>query len=74
MGSASVVLVSISVVCTMWPYACVSVVFIVCWMWCGSRRVSAFEFATMYTFRLYFLGCVPVVVCLRGSETSFACS
>ena len=55
MLSSSAVLVSISVVCTVWPYACVSDVFIDCWMLCGSRRVSAFEFAIMYTFRLYFL-------------------
>ena len=45
--SASDVLVSISVICTVWPYACVSAVFIDCRMWCGSRRVSAFDFATM---------------------------
>ena len=58
---ASVVLVSSSVVCTVYPYACVSAMFIDCWMLCGFKRVSAFEFA-MYMFRLYFLGCVPVVV------------
>ena len=62
MFSASDVLVSISVVCTVWQYACVSDVVIVCGMWCGSRRVSAFEFATMHMFRLYFLGWVAVVV------------
>ena len=57
--------VSSSVVCTVYPYACVSAMFIVCWMLCGFKRVSAFEFATMYTFRLNFLGCVPVVyVCV----------
>ena len=56
MLSAFAVLVSISVVCIGWPYACVSDVFIVCWMLCGSRRISAVEFATVYTFRLYFLG------------------
>jgi len=50
MLSASIVLVSTSVVCTVWPYACVSAIFIECWMLCGLRRVSAFEFATMYTF------------------------
>ncbi len=55
MLSASIVLVSISVVCTVRPYACVSDMFIECWMVCGSRRVSAFEFATMYMFRIYFL-------------------
>ena len=54
--SASVVLVSISLVCTVWPYACVSAIFIFCWMVCGSSRVSAFRFASMYMFRLYFLG------------------
>ena len=47
MFSASGVSVSISVVCIVWPYACVSVVFIVCWMWSDSGKVSAFEFATM---------------------------
>ena len=56
MLSASIVLVSISVACTVWPYARVSVVFIECWMLCGSKRVNAFEFATMYMLRLYFLG------------------
>ena len=56
MLSASIVLVLISVVCTVWPYACVSDMFIEFWMLCGSRRVSAFEFATMYMFSLYFLG------------------
>jgi hypothetical protein len=71
MFSAYVVLVSIRAVCTVWSYACVSVVFIVCWMWCGSRRVSAFEFATMYMFMLYFLGWVPVVVYVCGSVTIF---
>ena len=35
MCSASGMAVSMSGVCTVWPYACVSVVFIVCWMWCG---------------------------------------
>ena len=40
--SASVVLVSISLVCTVWPYDCVSAILIVCCMVCGSRRVSAF--------------------------------
>ena len=65
------VLVYISVVYTVWPYACVSAIFIDCWMLCGSRRVSAFEFATMYMFRLYFLGWVPVVVCVCGSVTIF---
>jgi len=71
MLSAYVVLVSISVVCTVWPYACVSYVFIDCWMWCGCRRGSAFDFATMYMFRLYFLRWVPVVVCVCGSVTIF---
>ena len=37
-------------------------------------RVSAFEFATMYMFRLYFLGCVPVIVCVCGSVTIFGYS
>ena len=41
-----------------------SAVFIVCWMLCGSSRVSAFEFATMYMFRLYYLEWVPIVVCV----------
>jgi hypothetical protein len=59
---AFVVLVSSRFVCTVYSYACVSAMFIDCWMLCGFKRVSAFEFATMYTFRLYFLGCVPVVV------------
>ncbi len=71
MCSASGMSVSVSFVCTVWPYACVSVVFIVCWMWCGSRRVSAFEFATKYTFRLYFMGWVPIIVCVCGSVTNF---
>ena len=71
MVSASVVLVSISLVCTAWSYACVSAMFIVCWMVRGSRRVSAFKFATMYMFRLYFLGWVPVVMCVCGSVTIF---
>ena len=62
MCSASGVAVSMSVVCTVWPYACVKARFIDCWMLCGSRRVSAFEFATMYMFRLYFLGWIPIVV------------
>jgi hypothetical protein len=47
----------------------VSAIFIDCWMMCGSRRVSAFEFATMYTFRLYFLGFEPVILCVCGSVT-----
>ena len=64
MLSASAVLVSSSFVCTVYPYACVSAMFVDCWMLYGFNRVSAFEFATMYTFRLYFLGCVPVVVCV----------
>jgi hypothetical protein len=64
MSSASIVLVSISVVCTVWPYACVSAMLIECWMLCGSRRVSAFEFATMHMFRLYFMGSVSIVVCV----------
>ena len=51
---ACVVLVSSSVVCTVYPYACVSAMFIDCWMLCGFKRASAFEFATMYTLRLYF--------------------
>ncbi len=42
----------------------VSAVFIVCFMLCGSSWVCAFEFATMYMFRLYFLGWVPVLVCV----------
>ena len=78
MVSASFVLVSISVVCTVWPYACVSVIFIDCWMLYGSRRISAFEFATMLLcyyvatmFRFYFMGWVPVVVCVCGSVTIF---
>jgi hypothetical protein len=71
MVSASVVLVSISLVCTVWPYDCVSAIFIFCCMVCGSRRVSAFWLATMYMFRLYFLGWVPVVVCVCGSVTIF---
>ena len=62
MVSAFVALVSIRLVCTVWPYACMSAIFIVCWMLFGSRRVSAFWFATMYMFRLYFLGWVPAVV------------
>ncbi len=66
---ASVMLVSSCVVCTVYPYACVSAMFIDCWMVCGFKRVSAFQLATMYTFRLYFLGCVPVVVCVCGSVT-----
>ena len=45
--------------------------FIDFWMLCGSRRVSAFKFATMYMFRLYFLGWVLVVVCVCGSVTIF---
>jgi hypothetical protein len=53
---ASSMRVLISVVCIVWPYACVSDIFIECLMLCGSRRVSAFEFATMYMFRLYFMG------------------
>jgi hypothetical protein len=52
----SYVMVSISIACTVYPYACVRDIFIVCWMLCGSSRVSAFEFATMYMFRLYFMG------------------
>ena len=68
---AFVVLVSSSVVCTVYPYACASAMFIDCWMLCGFKRVSAFEFATIYTFRLYFLGCVPYVVCVCGSVTRF---
>ena len=56
MLSASNVLVSIIVVCTVWSYACVSATFIECWMLGGSRRVNAFEFDTIYMFRLYFLG------------------
>ena len=71
MVSASVVLVSISVVCTVWPYACVSARFIYCWMLCGSIRVSYFEFATMYMFRLYFLGWVPAVVWVCESVAIF---
>ena len=71
MVSAFVMLVSISLVCIVWSYACVSAMFIVCWTACGSRRVSAFRFATMYMFRLYFLGWVPVVVCVCGSVTIF---
>ncbi len=55
MLSASIVLVSISVVCIVWPYAYVSDVFIMCWMLCGSSIVNAFEIAAMYMFRLYFL-------------------
>ena len=69
---ASKVVVSISVVCTMYPYAWVGAVFIVCWMRCGSSSVSDFEFATMYMFRLYFLGRVPAVcVCVRGNVILF---
>jgi hypothetical protein len=64
-------LVSISLVCTVWRYACVSAIFIDCWMLCGSRMVSAFRFATMYMLRLYFLGWVPVVMCVCGSVTIF---
>ena len=71
MMSASVVLVSIRLVCTVWPYACVSAILIVCWMLFGSRRVSAFRFATMCIFRLYFLGWVPHAVWVCGSETIF---
>ena len=51
-----------------------SATFIDCWMLCGSRRVSAFEFATMYMFRLYFPGWVPVIVCVCGSVKFFVCS
>jgi hypothetical protein len=47
------VVVTISVVCTVELYDWVSVLFIVVWMWCGSSRVSAFEFATMYMFSLF---------------------
>ncbi len=61
---ASGVFVSSSVVCTMWPYACVRAMSNVCGMPSGFQRVSAFELAIMYTFRLYFWGCVPVVVCV----------
>ena len=68
---ASIMVVSIRVVCTVWPYACVSAIFIVCCMLCGSRRVSAFKFATMYMFRLYFLAWVPFVVCVWGNVTFF---
>jgi len=55
MLSASIVLVSTSVVCIVWPYAYVSVVFIMYWMLCGSSIVTTFEFAAMYMFRLCFL-------------------
>ena len=69
---ASVVLVSSSIVCTVYSYACVSAMFIDCWMLCGFKRVGAFELATMYTFRSYFLGFLPVVVvCVCGSVASF---
>ncbi len=65
---ASAALISSSVICTVYPHACVTAMFIDCWMLCGFKRVSAFEFATMYKFRLYFLERVPVVcVCVgRG--------
>ena len=68
---AFVVLVLSSVVCTVYQYACVRAMFIDCGISCGFNRVNAFEFATMYTFRLYFLVCVPVVLCVCGSVTSF---
>ena len=68
---AFVVLVSSSVAYTVYPYACVSAMFVDCWMICGFKRVSALEFATMYTFRLYFLECVSVVVCVCGSVIIF---
>ncbi len=59
MFAASSVLISISVVYTVYPYVWESAMFIAFWILCGSSRVSALEFATMYMFRLYFLGRSP---------------
>ena len=56
---ASGLVVSIRVVLTLLSYAWVSASLRVVWMLSPSSRVSAFEFATMYTSRLYFEGWVP---------------
>jgi len=70
MLDASNVVVSISIVCNVYRYAWVSVLFIMVWMWCGSSRVSAFEFATMYMFRLYVFF-ESLVLCVCGSVIIF---
>ena len=43
----------------------------VVWMLSASNRVSAFEFAMMYTFKLYFEGWDRCVVCVCGSVANF---
>ena len=68
---ASCVLISMNLVFIVWPYVCVSAIFIVCCVVLGSIRLRAFWLATKYMFRLYFLGWVPVVVCVCGSVTIF---
>ncbi len=63
---ASSRVVSILCVWVLCPYVWVKVVFRVLWMCVTSICVSAFEFTTMYTCRLYLGRCWCWVVCVCG--------
>jgi len=43
----------------------------VVWMLSASNKIRVCEFAMMYTFKLYFAGWVPCVVCLCGNVAIF---
>ena len=71
---AFVLLVSISVVCTVWPYASASAIFIDCRMMCGSRRVSAFELLLCIRLGCIFWGVILLLCVYVGVCQFFGCS